>query len=77
VGGFDYRLPPPGAVIEDGILHASVTYPGLAIRYTTDGMEPSTASPLYEGPIAVTGGVRLRTFDTRGRGSRTTVVGEP
>ncbi len=74
LGGVGYRLPPPGAVIEDGKLHANVAFPGLAIRYAADGGEPTAASPRYAGPVAVTGTVRLKTFDTRGRGSRTSVV---
>ena len=76
LGGVGYRLPLPGAVIEDGRLHANVAFPGLEIRYTTDGSEPTAASPLYRGPVTVAPGatVRLKTFDTRGRGSRTSVV---
>ncbi len=74
-GGVLYRLPPPGAVIESGLLEANVAFPGLPIRYTTDGSEPAADSPLYAGPVQVDGAVRLRTFDSRGRGSRTIVVG--
>lgn len=69
-----YRLPPPGAVVEDGKLKANTAFPGLAIRYTTDGSEPGASSKLYEGPVAVSGEVRLRSFDSRGRGSRTATV---
>ena len=75
-GGVAYRLPPPGAVIEDDMLHANVAFPGLTIRYTTDGTEPTTASTQYEGPVAAAGTIKLRTFDTRGRSSRTAVVAE-
>ncbi len=73
-GGVGYRLPPPGAVIEDGQLHANVAFPGLAVRFTTDGSEPTVDSELYAGPVAVSGTVRLKTFDSRGRGSRTSVM---
>lgn len=73
-GGVGYRLPLPGARVEDGQLVASVAYPGLQIRYTTDGTEPDADAPVYSGPVAVSGVVKLRTFDTRGRGSRTSVV---
>jgi hexosaminidase len=62
-------------VIENGTLRANVPFPGLEIRYTTDGSEPTAASPLYDGPVAVRGEVRLRTFDTRGRGGREVRVG--
>jgi len=73
-GGFNYRLPPPGAVIKEGMLHANIDFPGLVIRYTTDGTEPGLKSPLYSGPVEVSSKVMLRSFDTRGRGSRISVV---
>ena len=69
-GGYNYRLPPPGAIVKDGILSANIDFPGLIIRYTTDGSEPDTASTEYTGPTEVSGKVLLRSFDTRGRGSR-------
>ena len=73
-GGFNYRLPPPGAVIQEGLLHANIDFPGLNIHYTTDGSEPGADSPLYTGPVEVSGKVMLRSIDTRGRGSRISVV---
>jgi hexosaminidase len=71
-----YRLPVPGAVIEDGMLKANVPYPGLTIRYTTDGSTPTSASPRYTAPVSLdgTGPVHVRAFDATGRGSRTAVV---
>jgi hexosaminidase len=74
-GGVGYRIPPPGAVIDNGRLEANVAYPGLAIRYTTDGSEPNATSPLYTEAVAVSDRVRVRAFDSRGRGSRTVEVG--
>jgi hexosaminidase len=73
-GGFQYRIPPPGAVIEEGILKANVSFPGLSIRYTTDGSEPNAKSTRYVMPAAVAGTARLRSFDPKGRGSRTSTV---
>ena len=73
-GGVLYRLPPPGAVVRDGLLAANSAFPGLEIRYTTDGSEPVASSALYTGPVAATGTVKLCTFDTRGRSSRSAVV---
>lgn len=69
-GGIHYRIPTPGAVIRNGVLHANIQLPGLAIRYTTDGSDPTINSALYSGPIPVNGRVKLRAFDTRGRGGR-------
>lgn len=73
-GGFNYRLPPPGALIRDGILHANSGFPGLIIRYTTNGTEPVATSSRYEDPVVVSDTVKLKCFDTRGRGSRTSEV---
>jgi hexosaminidase len=73
-GGYNYRLPPPGAVIRDGVLHANSAFPGLEIRYTTDGSDPDRSSELFREAVSVDGTVKLRTFNTNGRGSRVTVV---
>ncbi|MDX9940751.1 MAG: family 20 glycosylhydrolase [Bacteroidales bacterium] len=70
-GGFNYRIPLPGAIIQDGKLHANVEFPGLVIRYTFDGQEPSFESEEYTGPVEVNAPlVKLRAFDRSGRGSR-------
>ena len=73
---WSYRLPPPGAVIEDGALRVNVALPGLPVRYTTDGSTPTPSSSLYTDPVEVPDDatVRLRTFDGDGRGSRTVSV---
>ena len=73
---WSYRLPPPGATVEHDTLRANAALPGLPIRYTTDGMPPTPDAPRYRGPVAVPpdATVRLRTFDGRGRGSRTAIV---
>ena len=77
-GGFNYRIPPPGARILNGILHANTTYPGLQIRYTLDGSEPGPDSNLYEKPVPVEKKtVKLRAFNQEGRGSRTSIPFQP
>ena len=74
--GYQYRIPPPGAVIEDGELKANVSLPGMIIRYTLDGTDPVAASPRYDAPVELKGidTVKLRTFDKSGRGSRVVEV---
>jgi hexosaminidase len=67
-GGFNYRIPPPGAIVEDGMLKANVAFPGLVIRYTTDGSTPDIRSPEYRAPVAVEGQVVARAFNALGRG---------
>ncbi|MCC6459370.1 MAG: chitobiase/beta-hexosaminidase C-terminal domain-containing protein, partial [Saprospiraceae bacterium] len=71
-GGFQYRIPPPGAVVRGGKLYVNQQLPGFALRYTTDGSAPTASSVLYTGPVAVAanGTVKIRAFDTRGRGGR-------
>jgi hexosaminidase len=75
-GGYNYRIPPPGIKVEDGILYANTEFPGLTIRYTTDGSEPTENSAQCTAPVQVEGGVRARTLNTLGRGSRCVVVPE-
>jgi hexosaminidase len=74
-GGFAYRVPKPGVILQDGKYLANEQFPGLTIRYTTDGAEPSANSPVYND--AVTDGekgLKFRAFDTKDRGSN---VSEP
>jgi hexosaminidase len=75
-GGVRYRLPPPGVTLRDGTIRANVPFPGLPIRYAANGVEPADTSILYQTPIPVSTNLKLRTFDTRSRGSRTTKIGE-
>lgn len=74
LGGTHYRLPLPGAVVEDGMLKANVAFPGLTLRYTTDGSEPTPESPAYIEPVVVDGTVTVKTFATGGRSSRASIV---
>jgi hexosaminidase len=73
-GGVQYRVSPPGAVIDHGRLKTSVAFPGLITRFTTDGSEPTAASTAYTDAVAVQGTVKLKTFTSTGRASRTTIV---
>ena len=73
-GGYHYRVPPPGAVIENGMLKANSELPGLIIRFTTDGTEPTGTSTEYKGPVAVSANVLLKSFDASGKSSSTVNV---
>ena len=73
-GGYNYRIPMPGAIINEGMLNANIAYPGFDIRYTTDGSEPTADSPIYKEPVAVSGLIKLKAFDTQGRSSRTAEI---
>jgi hexosaminidase len=74
-GGYQYRIPTPGVVIADGKAKANVQFPGLEIRYTTDGKEPTMKSNLYTQPVPANGVIKFRTFNSRGRGSKVVSVG--
>lgn len=72
-GGVNYRIPPPGATIENGTLKANSAFPGLTIRYTLDGSEPSPQSPRYENPVTIGKDfsvIKLKVFNSKGRASR-------
>jgi hexosaminidase len=71
---YQYRVVPPGAIIRDSALYANVGFPGLSIRYTTDGSDPAITSPLYTAPVNVQGTVKVRSFTPSGRGSRVFAV---
>lgn len=72
--GYNYRIPLPGGIITNGKLQANTELPGLTIRYTTDGKEPDKNSPVYAGPVPVSGPVMLKAFDASGKASRVVKV---
>ncbi|RDV16326.1 beta-N-acetylhexosaminidase [Pontibacter diazotrophicus] len=73
-GGFNYRIPTAGAKVENGKVVANVQLPGMEVRYTTDGADPTLSSKLYTGPISEKGTVKLRIIDSTGRAGRVTTV---
>lgn len=73
-GGFAYRVPTAGALVEGNQVQANVQLPGLTIRYTTDGTEPTVNSAVYSQPISVSKGMKVRVFNNVGRAGRTVEV---
>ncbi len=74
-GGYNYRVPKPGVMLQNGKYAANIQFPGLTIRYTTNGKEPDDKSKIYNDAVTITGNdVKFRAFDTKGRGSN---VSEP
>lgn len=73
-GGFNYRIPCPGAIIENDKVIVNMQIPGFTIRYTTDGKEPAPTSNIYNGAITAKGTIKLKAFDAKGRGGRSSVV---
>ncbi len=72
--GYTYRIASPGARVENGLLYANVEFPGLEIRYSVDGSEPTINSPEYKSPFSVETAVKLKAFDKSGNFSSTTQV---
>jgi hexosaminidase len=76
-GGYDYRVPKPGINLQDGKYSSNVEFPGLTIRYTTNGKDPDASSKIYTGPVDYKAGeIKFRTFDAKGRGSNIATGGE-
>lgn len=73
-GGYQYRIPAPGAIVKDSTVHANLQYPGFTLRYTTDGKEPSIKSKVYVSPITEKGVIKIRAFNSKGRGGKITEV---
>ncbi|MEP6612033.1 MAG: family 20 glycosylhydrolase [Mucilaginibacter sp.] len=68
-GGYNYRVPKPGVVLQDGKYAANVQFPGLTIRYTTNGKDPDEKSKLYNDAVTNDENIiKFRAFDTKGRG---------
>ncbi|MDR6940242.1 family 20 glycosylhydrolase [Mucilaginibacter pocheonensis] len=68
-GGYNYRIPKPGISLQDGKYLSNIEFPGLTIRYTTNGKDPDDKSKVYTGPVNYNGGlIKFRAFDTKGRG---------
>ncbi|MBR5085700.1 MAG: family 20 glycosylhydrolase [Muribaculaceae bacterium] len=57
--GVDFHLAQPGIIVKDGKLLANSQYPMAEVRYTLDGSEPSSISPLWTAPVAVDAKCRL------------------
>ncbi len=69
-GGLSFDLGKPGAVISNDSLYVRTKFPGLIVRYTTDGSIPNKTSKKYSNPIKVNPNnqILLRIFDGFGRG---------
>ncbi|GAB3453804.1 family 20 glycosylhydrolase [Massilia terrae] len=65
--GVDYRIAPPGLLVEGDRVLVNHVLPGITLRYTADGSTPTTASPPVTGPIAEHGVIQVAAFDRNGR----------
>jgi hexosaminidase len=68
-GGYNYRVPKPGLVLEEDKWAANIQFPGMLLRYTTDGKEPDNKSLIYKDPVTSSGkNLQCRAFNSRERG---------
>lgn len=74
--GYNYRIPPPGCIIDGDTLKANVEYPGLIVRYSSDGKEPTHRSSRFDKPMRISGKgvIKLKSFDIAGKSSRSVTV---
>lgn len=71
--GFNYRIPTVGIISEGGTVKANTQFPDFTIRYTLDGTEPTSNSPIYRNQVVNSANLKLRVFNAVGRGGKTTV----
>lgn len=65
--GVDYRIAPPGLLVQGDRVLVNHALPGLTLRYTVDGSVPDAGSRVVMGPIAEAGTIRVAAFDRNGR----------
>ncbi|MDB5144173.1 MAG: beta-N-acetylhexosaminidase [Mucilaginibacter sp.] len=72
-GGYGYRIPKPGVILQNGAYVANEQFPGLTIRYTTNGKDPDAKSSVYKDAVTNDSSeIKFRAFDNKGRGSNVT-----
>ena len=75
--GLNYRIPTPGLKVQGGMVYSTLEIPGFTMRYTTDGSDPTTRSPVVTGPIPFRGTVSVAAFNVTGRKGLTARVTAP
>jgi hexosaminidase len=65
--GVNYRIAPPGLLIEGGRVLVNHVLPGIAMRYTVNGGAPDASSKPVTGPIMEKGVIQVAAFDRNGR----------
>jgi hexosaminidase len=74
----NYRIARPGLSLRDGVVRVNQQLPGQTLRYTTDGTEPSTASPqVTDGQITARGRITVRAFTSTGRAGPISLIDNP
>lgn len=63
----DYRIAPPGLLVDGERVLVNHVLPGMTLRYTTDNSAPTAASTQVTGPITARGPIQVAAFDRNGR----------
>ncbi|MDF1534907.1 MAG: chitobiase/beta-hexosaminidase C-terminal domain-containing protein [bacterium] len=66
----DTAAQPPGGTFSGEVTVSLVGEEGAVIRYTTDGISPTEASPRYRGPVRITKDTVLKFYGTDDSGNR-------
>ena len=66
------HLPKPGGVIANDTLFVRTQFPGIKVRYSTDGSLPTANDKVYDNPVdvATDAKVILRAFDNNNKGGK-------
>jgi len=73
-GGYTFWIPSAGISEVNGQIQANQQFPGMKIRYTTNGSEPDNNSPIYLRPFKAKGVVKMKIFDEKDRSGETTSI---
>lgn len=65
--GVEYRIAPPGLMLDAGRVLVNHVLPGMTLRYTSDGSTPNAASATVNGAISDKGVIHVAAFDRNGR----------
>jgi hexosaminidase len=65
--GLAYRIAPPGLLLDGERVLVNHVLPGVTLRYTVDGSEPTAASKQVDGPIPERGLIKVAAFGRNGR----------
>ena len=71
-GGLAFDLTKPGAIISNDTLYVRTKFPGIKIKYSTNGKTPTPESKEYISPVKINPNdkIKVRTFDLNGRGGK-------
>jgi hexosaminidase len=73
-GGYQYRIPPAGAIKKNHKLLILSPNPALEVRYTLGGDTPDVKSPVYDKPIEFNNELKIKVFDKCGKSSKETII---